>query len=782
MASFETAPEGAPEWVDITEDVASAAGGFAIDELLSAPTFSLFESMSACELMDPKMDALGNEAPQPSVVERLRRGSIPLRLTVGAAVRVLDRLLALEVAWFGGASLHESVQTCFFARDEPFAAALEVCGAGPEGDGAVAGTLAVVAAVACSLWVVEASRVAIVRADIYEEEDFCAASAASGSGVGSEDRALALARRAEAVLEEAPGAWSAALLAHVRHRRRFVEALSELLRGGASDAVAVEALVASLEEAESGDGDGALDDGDADAGDRAFGPCRDDESASAARGAAIKEGGFLTLGERQESRAGKRKVALGLLRVLDVRRAIEGWRFSSDDGARGADISHLQPRRAEHGHARLARLVALVGSEARGGGRACLPRSLAALELGGDGAPLRRLLHDDDLGVEASGVLLGRGARRCAVYGLVADSLVSSGAPTCVLGTRPGAEFAARAARATLDAVRAACSNRARLRQRLPALLLDWAALVQDAIEADALCAAALGLGEATTRRGAPGDVQYLYNWALGHSLSLMEQCLALDVSLELIAAPRELEQVFWYWEYLLAAKMTISANASRHRVVMRDTLARQPNAPPLTPADAALEQLCDDRDEAQDRLIRAKRCLCRGLHRLCATTRDDNTKEAPFADDAKPGNAGESVYVAAHLRFAKRFAMFACFADPPHVSFADYERIAQRQRDHDAANGLRESASDLFASAKQLIEHTSKIGKDPDAVLVAADADAPDLRALAKVAVANRINIARDSKATAHKKSADAAAPPTLEIDFTYHEHFPVLSLAPRA
>ncbi|KAH8065777.1 hypothetical protein JL722_160 [Aureococcus anophagefferens] len=596
MASFAapdstSAPAGAAtppqDWLDITDDVAAAANSFTIDELLSADTFSLFESMSACELLDPKMDALGNEAPQPSVEERLRAGTIPLRLELGAALRVLDRLLALEVAWFAGASAHESVLTCFYARDPVFDAARSVDDS--------AGTAAVVAAVACSLWALEAARVAALRADIYEEEDFCASSGASGSGVGTDDRARALALAAEERLEALGGPDADAAARH---------AMVDALNGGG--------------DAEGRDRSAA----DAAAGDAAFGPCRDESSAT--RGAAIKEGGYATYAERAESRAGKRRLASGLLRVLDLRRELAGFRFSSPDGARVPEA--LQGRYAEHGHLRVLRLVDLVGAEDRGGGRLCLPRSLAALELGGDGARLRQLLSHDDFGVHASSVVLGKGAKKCSVYSLVTDSLLSAGAPSCILSTRPGAEFAARAARATLDAARVATANRARLRARLPNLLLDWAALVQDGIEADGLCAAALGLGGDRNRVDVQyshwsicTQVQYLYNWALRHSLLLMEQCLALDVHLELIASPKELEQVFWYWEYLLAARGTVASSAARHRVVMRDTLARQPDAPPLSDADAALEKLADDRDAACDAVLRAKRCLCRGLHQLCA-------------------------------------------------------------------------------------------------------------------------------------------------------------------
>ena len=244
-----------------------------------------------------------------------------------------------------------------------------------------------------------------------------------------------------------------------------------------------------------------------------------------------------------------------------------------------------------------------------------------------------------------------------------------------------------------------------------------------------------------------------------------MEQCLALDVHLELIASPKELEQVFWYWEYLLAARGTVASSAARHRVVMRDTLARQPDAPPLSDADAALEKLADDRDAACDHVLRAKRCLCRGLHQLCV-----NANAAARAAD--PGYDDDAVYVAASLRFAKRFAHFSCFADPPHVSFADYERVAGAQRGG-AAGRLADSASDLFQNAKQLLDQAAKIG-DPAAALAGADVDGAELRALMKVAVANRVNIVREQ--------AGGGATRGLDVAFKFHEHFPVLSSAAAA
>ncbi|KAH8044226.1 hypothetical protein JL722_14782 [Aureococcus anophagefferens] len=545
MASFAPGPSATPssdatDWQDITDDVAAAASSFTIDELLSADTFSLFESMSACELLDPKMDALGNEAPQPSVEERLRAGTIPLRLE-WAPRSACSTACSRESRGCGvGASPCSRASTRGTPSSTRRGASTTRRARRPSSRPSRARS---------GRWRPRRPR----SADIYEE-DFCASSGASGSGVGTDDRARALALAAEERLEALGGPDADAAARHVRHRRLLVEGLAAMLNTESSNATVLEAMVDALN-------------GGGDAG-----------AATGARAAAAL---------RPEA---------------------------------------LQGRYAEHGHLRVLRLVDLVGAEDRGGGRLCLPRSLAALELGGDGARLRQLLSHDDFGVHASSVVLGKGAKKCSVYSLV----------------------------------------------------------------------------------------QYLYNWALRHSLLLMEQCLALDVHLELIASPKELEQVFWYWEYLLAARGTVASSAARHRV-------------------------------------------------LCA-----NANAAARAAD--PGYDDDAVYVAASLRHGAQRA--PCFADPPHVSFADYERVAGAQRGG-AAGRLADSASDLFQNAKQLLDQAAKIG-DPAAALAGADVDGAELRALMKVAVANRVNIVREQ--------AGGGATRGLDVAFKFHEHFPVLSSAAAA
>ena len=91
---------------------------------------------------------------------------------------------------------------------------------------------------------------------------------------------------------------------------------------------------------------------------------------------------------------------------------------------------------------------------------------------------------------------------------------------------------------------------------------------------------------------------RYLGTWALKYSLLLMERTLALDVSLELVV-PSDLEHVFWYREYLLAARSTLAQDARRQRVLLRDSLAEQPDAPRITDEERRLDALADARDAA---------------------------------------------------------------------------------------------------------------------------------------------------------------------------------------
>ena len=110
------------EWMDITERFRQAAWCLAPGELVQEANFSLFDAMSAIELMDSKMDAslqwsTFREFPQTSqeAVEKgiLRFSGHEPRELVG----IFDEVFACVATWLEGHTLAQTVFTCMYLLD-----------------------------------------------------------------------------------------------------------------------------------------------------------------------------------------------------------------------------------------------------------------------------------------------------------------------------------------------------------------------------------------------------------------------------------------------------------------------------------------------------------------------------------------------------------------------------------------------------------------------------------------------------------------------------------------
>ncbi|KAJ1456905.1 Mak10 subunit, NatC N-terminal acetyltransferase-domain-containing protein [Pelagophyceae sp. CCMP2097] len=794
MSSFDDYAEG-EAWVDVTQLCVDAAKAFDIDELLSAPTFSLFDSMSALELMDPKMDAAGCE-PARTIAELVAEGVAPSRgLTLARALGVAERLLAREVAWADGGAVAETVMTCLYCHDSVFA--------GVAAGAATAPCAALAAVVTCTVQMVDVARRVVLRADIYEEEDFCPSTfglAACEAPLAAPAHALCAAAEAllaPAVEGDGDAAVAAkALLGHVRYRRALLLAVVELEACG--DASAAAAALDAAEEALKDVGDlDAKAWREAEARNTAASPAAASDAASqlaaaaiapaprtcfhdtteaslgfdagacrslvgaAARGATaeVPRAKGATAADRAETRRGALQSLRGLRRALDLRELVTSLDFSLDGS--GGPPRAGRSASVEHALVRLDRAVRRVGSARHGAGRHVLARSLAALELGGEGSALRHIPADD--AVAFASTRLGRGLRTASVFDVVADALVSGGAPACVVATAAGAHFCAEASRCVVDALRLGCSNRARHTSRSAALLLDWANLCVDAERCDADVAVSLGLAPAAdcVPDRARDDV-CVGAWALKTALGLMTTHLKLQVELELCASSRvELEALYWYWEYLLSAQLRAGQTCRAARTALRDELLRDAQqqhraaragkqkhrqAPPQL-SDA--ERLLDQRDDAAELVMAAERAACRATQRLCASS-----------GTAVPG---EVIYTSWDLRFAHRFSAFAAFSPMvPAVAYSDYDDLTRAVRSRPRA-ALLQLASDEFGNAKALLDRALKFD---DAVLHAAGTDKADLFALAKATVVNRVAVAQALRGDAPLSN--------IKFDFSLHDHFP--------
>ncbi|KAL2649468.1 hypothetical protein R1flu_017596 [Riccia fluitans] len=143
-------------WADATAFLKAACDDMTVGELIHGENFSLFEAMSALEIMDPKMDAGMTTTGYKTVDEAIEKGAAPVDLTVAQIIDVMDHLFSCEATWHKGHSLAQTVFSCLYMlkldRTAPNASLHAYCK---------------ITRATCSL-----VRAAIVLSDIHEEEDF----------------------------------------------------------------------------------------------------------------------------------------------------------------------------------------------------------------------------------------------------------------------------------------------------------------------------------------------------------------------------------------------------------------------------------------------------------------------------------------------------------------------------------------------------------------------------------------------------------------------------------
>ncbi len=97
-----------PEWVDATAVFSQAQRELEVGEMIHLESFSLFASMSAIELMDPKMDIGCGKFRDVSSI------TIPHVLTEQQIIAVMDELMACEMTWLNTHTLPQTVFSCLY--------------------------------------------------------------------------------------------------------------------------------------------------------------------------------------------------------------------------------------------------------------------------------------------------------------------------------------------------------------------------------------------------------------------------------------------------------------------------------------------------------------------------------------------------------------------------------------------------------------------------------------------------------------------------------------------
>ena len=110
------------EWIDVTSEFTAAAAQLAPGQLVQEANFSLFDAMSAIEVMDAKMDAAlqwKNFPSYPKVSkEALSKGLVKLDgHTTAELIGVVDEVYASMVTWLEGHTLAQTVFTCLYLHE-----------------------------------------------------------------------------------------------------------------------------------------------------------------------------------------------------------------------------------------------------------------------------------------------------------------------------------------------------------------------------------------------------------------------------------------------------------------------------------------------------------------------------------------------------------------------------------------------------------------------------------------------------------------------------------------
>jgi len=109
----EEAPKGVPKWEDITELCRAATNHMTVHSpMVATSDFSLLQSMSAVELMDPKMDQCYQMPSTAFDTAALMRLQVPETLSYAMAVKILQITFVYEAALVDGASALESTHQC----------------------------------------------------------------------------------------------------------------------------------------------------------------------------------------------------------------------------------------------------------------------------------------------------------------------------------------------------------------------------------------------------------------------------------------------------------------------------------------------------------------------------------------------------------------------------------------------------------------------------------------------------------------------------------------------
>ncbi|MCO5585629.1 hypothetical protein L7F22_039564 [Adiantum nelumboides] len=101
-------------WIDASPFISQVCEDLEVGQLVNGESFSLFEAMSALEIMDPKMDAGMAGSGVITLEDAIESGKAPVHIKIPELIDVMDHLLACEASWHRGHTLAQTVFSCLY--------------------------------------------------------------------------------------------------------------------------------------------------------------------------------------------------------------------------------------------------------------------------------------------------------------------------------------------------------------------------------------------------------------------------------------------------------------------------------------------------------------------------------------------------------------------------------------------------------------------------------------------------------------------------------------------
>ena len=189
--------------------------------------------------------------------------------------------------------------------------------------------------------------------------------------------------------------------------------------------------------------------------------------------------------------------------------------------------------------------------------------------------------------------------------------------------------------------------------------------------------------------------------WALYYILQLMIEFVCLGFEFDLYS-PFEMHYVYWYLEFLYGwHETTIKSSDRLHQVESQIGGKGKRKAAKKSKPQHMKEK------EKESTVVRVKRMICVGLMRTLEGLTIDNKIPTPSFEHGS-----------IKLCFQNRFLPFMSMVTPQILSFADYQRLASVENYKSRDVNLYEAAAKHFQSAKVVLEGIAHRGEDLEGLL----------------------------------------------------------------